>query len=119
MLALYRLVAAATLLGVAGQFFLAGAGAFGATSYSAHRGLGVALIILGGAGLLVAAALRKRVGRALVLEIALVLQFLFGHLGMHHPWIGALHGLLAIGIAGLASVVARGIGVGVSHARAI
>lgn len=118
MLALYRLVAVATLAGVAGQFFLAGAGAFGATSYSAHRGLGVVLVILGGVGLLVAAASRNRVSRALALEIALVLQFLFGHLGMHHPWIGALHGLLAIGIAALASVVARGIGLGVRHAPA-
>ena len=118
MLALYRLVAAVTLLGVGGQFFLAGAGAFGATSYSAHRGLGVGLVVIGAIGLLLAAASRNRVIRALVLEIALLLQFLFGHLGMHHPWIGALHGLLAIGIAGLAGVVARSVGLGTRHAPA-
>jgi hypothetical protein len=112
MLPLYRLVAALTLLGVAVQFFLAGAGAFGATSYDAHRALGVVLVVVGAVGLLIALATRTRPTRALALEVALLLQFLFGHLGMHHPWIGAIHGLLAIGVAALASVVARSLGAG-------
>jgi hypothetical protein len=110
-LGLYRAVAGLTLLGVAGQFFLAGAGAFGATSYDAHRALGVALIAAGPLGLILAAAARSRVAHALALEVALLLQLLFGHLGMHHPWIGAVHGLVAIGVAALASVIARGLGV--------
>lgn len=107
---LYRAVAGLTLLGVGAQFFLAGAGAFGATNYNAHRVLGVALIAAGGLGLILAAVTRSRVTRALALEVALLLQLLLGHLGMHHPWIGALHGLVAIGVAALASVVARGFG---------
>ena len=110
-LGLYRAVAGLTVLGVAAQFFLAGAGAFGAASYDAHRALGVALIAAGALGLILAAAARSRVTRALALEVALVLQLLLGHLGMHHPWIGAVHGLVAIGVAALASVIARGLGV--------
>jgi hypothetical protein len=116
-LGLYRLIAGLTLLGVAAQFFLAGAGAFGATSYNAHRALGVALIAAGAVGLVLAAASRSHVIRAVAFEAALLLQLLLGHLGMHHPWVGAIHGLIAIGVAALASVIARGLGVGMRHRR--
>jgi hypothetical protein len=116
-LGLYRLIAGLTLLGVAAQFFLAGAGAFGATSYNAHRALGVALIAAGAVGLVLAAASRSHVIRAVAFEAALLLQLLLGHLGMHHPWVGAIHGLIAIGVAALASVIARGLGIGTRHRR--
>jgi hypothetical protein len=109
-LGLYRLVAGLTLLGVAAQFFLAGAGAFGATSYDAHRTLGSVLIAIGALGVILAATSRTRVVLALALEVALLLQLLLGHLGTTHPWIGAIHGLVAIGVAALASAVARGLG---------
>jgi hypothetical protein len=109
-LGLYRLTAGLMLVGVAAQFFLAGAGAFGATSYDTHRTLGSVLIAVGAFGVILAAASRTRALRALALEAALLLQFLLGHLGMNHPWIGAIHGLVAVGVAALASVVARGLG---------
>jgi hypothetical protein len=111
-LSLYRFVAGLTLLGVAAQFFLAGAGSFGATSYDAHRALGVALIAAGALGLVLSAVARRSVTRALAFEAALLLQLLLGHLGMRHPWIGAIHGLIAIAVAALASLIARGLGVG-------
>lgn len=117
-LAPYRLVATLTLAGVAVQFFLAGAGAFGATAYDAHRTLGGVLIALGGVGVVLAVLSRHRPSRALALEVAFLLQLLLGHLGMHHPWIGALHGLVAVGVAALASAVARGLGIGRRHAAA-
>jgi hypothetical protein len=116
-LGLYRLIAGLTLLGVAAQFFLAGAGAFGATSYNAHRALGVALIAAGAVGLVLAAASRSHVIRAVAFEAALLFQLPLGHLWMHHPWVGAIHGLIAIGVAALASVIARGLGVGMRHRR--
>jgi hypothetical protein len=111
MTAPYRLLATLLLLGVGVQFFLAGAGAFGAADYHAHRVLGVVLVILGALGLLLALASRTHPVRALALEAALLLQVLFGHLGTMHPWIGAIHGFTAIVVAALASIVARGLGV--------
>jgi hypothetical protein len=113
----YRLVAVLILLGVGGQFFLAGAGAFGATSYHSHRVLGVVLVALGALGLLLALVSRSRPVVALALEVALLLQLLFGHLGTNHPWIGAIHGLGAVVVAALASVVARGLGISPRHAH--
>ena len=112
MLGAYRLVAALTLVGVAVQVFLAGAGAFGATSYDAHKTLGIVLVVAGGLGLVLAALSRRQPARAVALELALLVQLLFGHLGVDHPWFGAFHGLLAIAVAALASLVARGVGIG-------
>jgi hypothetical protein len=111
LIAAYRAVAVLTVLGVGVQFFLAGAGAFGATDYHSHRVLGVALAVIGALGLGLALALRRSPVRALALEVAILVQILLGHLGTHHPWVGAVHGAFAIVVAALASVIARRLGV--------
>jgi hypothetical protein len=106
-IAVYRFLSVVLAAAVAVQFFLAGAGAFGATSYHAHRQLGTALVAVGALALLAAIFSRRDVRLAAALEGMLVLQFVLGRLGEHHPWIGALHGVAAIAVAGLVGVNAR------------
>lgn len=103
----FRVVSALIALGVVAQFFLAAAGAFGATGYSAHRGLGVALLIAGAVALVVAIAAHIDVRLPAALVALLALQFLFGHLGVHHYWIGAIHGLGALAVAAVTGINVR------------
>lgn len=63
-------IAAIYLVGVVVQFFLAGLGAFGASSYDAHQGLGLALGVV--ALLLLALAIVGRVPRPLFLFTVLL-----------------------------------------------
>lgn len=107
MLAAYRLVSLLLLLGVGVEFFLAGAGAFGATSFHSHKMTG--FILLAGAILtfLLAAAARRNVRIGFAVAIAVVLQVGLGDLGTHHPWVGAIHGLGAGLVAAAVGVNAR------------
>jgi hypothetical protein len=110
------------LAGVLGQFFLAGAGAFGATSFDAHAGLGVLLVLVALLLLvlaLVAGSLRKP---ALLLFAVLVVQMILGGLGRDQvAWIGAFHALNAVAVLALSYALARaarGAHVGVPGDRA-
>jgi hypothetical protein len=90
------------MLGIAAQFFFAGAGAFGATSYDTHKTIGSLLVVAG----LIAVAIAFAAGSTLRTPLAigavlLILQAILGSTGLHHPWLGALHGLNALAIAGL------------------
>lgn len=105
--AVYRIMSVVLVAAVGVQFFLAGAGAFGASSYDAHRKLGAALVAVGFLALLAAILAHEAVRFAAVLAGVLALQFVLGRLGEHHQWIGALHGLAALAVAALASVNAR------------
>ena len=105
--AIHRLVSILLLLGVGGEFFLAGAGAFGATSFHSHKVLGVILLVGGVLTLLTALAARRSVGLGLAAAIVIALQVLLGHLGTTHPWVGAVHGLVAGVVAAVVSVNAR------------
>ena len=102
-----RGVATLTVALVATQFFLAGAGAFGATSFDAHRTVGFVLVLGALLGLLVAALARRHVAHAAVLVGVLVLQAVLGRLGGDEPWVGALHGINALAAMGTAGTLAR------------
>lgn len=103
----FKVLSGLIALGVVAQFLLAAAGAFGATGYSAHRGLGVALLVVAGVAVLVAAAGHIDVRVPAALAALLALQFLFGHFGVRHPWIGSIHGIGALAVAVVAGINAR------------
>ena len=100
-------VASATALLVATQFFLAGAGAFGATSFDAHRTVGSIAVLVALVGLVLAAVTRRHRGHSAVVAGLLVLQAALGSLGGDEPWVGALHGLNALAVMGAAGSLAR------------
>lgn len=104
--------------GVLGQFFLAGAGAFGAASFDAHAGAGVLLVLVALLLLvLVARTLRRPV---LLLSGALFLQLLLGGLGRdQEAWIGAFHALNAVVVLGLSYSLARAAGVARAEASGL
>ena len=81
LLAAQRAVAIVTMALIATQFFLAGAGAFGATSFDAHKTVGSILVLVVLVGLVVAALARRHaVHAAIVLGVA-VLQVVLGAIG--------------------------------------
>jgi hypothetical protein len=103
---LARLVA----LGVAGQFALAGAGAFGSIDFHAHVVLGKSLIGAAAVLALVAVVARVRPRHATVILVLAALQYVLGSLALHHPWVGALHGLGAVGTMAAAGSLAGSFG---------
>jgi NAD/NADP transhydrogenase beta subunit len=106
----YRLLITLFVLGVVGQFYLAGAGVFrahgpgkavGSSTFDPHRALGNVLIIL--SVLVLLAALAARNGRwrfALALVVLMVVALFVAHAS---SWGGAFHpviGLLIFGLSG-------------------
>jgi hypothetical protein len=89
------------------QFFLAGAGAFGATSFDAHKTVGSVLVLVVLLGLLVAALVRRYVAHAAIFFGVTVLQLILGSVGADEPWVGALHGLNAIAVMGAGGTLAQ------------
>jgi hypothetical protein len=103
-----RVLATLIAAGVAVQFFLAGAGAFGATSFNAHRSLGWALLLVTGAAFAVALPAGRLVRRSAVLFVVVALQDGLGVLGADtQAWFGALHGANALAVAAAAGTLAR------------
>jgi len=89
------------------QFFLAGAGAFGATSFDAHKTVGSLLVVVVLLGLLVAALARRHVAHAAIFFGVTVLQLVLGTVGADEPWVGAFHGLNAIAVMGAGGTYAQ------------
>jgi hypothetical protein len=89
------------------QFFLAGAGAFGATSFDAHKTVGSVLVVVVLVGLLVAALARRHVAHAAIFLGVTVLQLVLGTVGADEPWVGAIHGLNAIAVMGAGGTYAQ------------
>jgi hypothetical protein len=105
---LQRWVAALIAAGVAVQFLLAGAGAFGATSFKAHTGLGWAIAVASLLALVIALLARREVRASGILFAGVVVQVVLGVLGEHSStWFGALHGLNALVVAAGAANLAR------------
>jgi hypothetical protein len=102
-----RLVASLTALMVVSQFFFAGAGAFGATSFDAHRTIGSLAVLVALVGLVLALLTRRHRGHSAALVGLLVLQALLGDFGGDEPWVGAVHGLNAIAVMGAAGTLAQ------------
>jgi hypothetical protein len=113
-----RLLSSLTALMVVTQFFLAGAGAFGATSFDAHRTIGSLVVIVALLGLILAAPTGRHRGHTAALFGLLALQAARGTLGGDEPWVGALHGLNAIAVMGAAGSLAQANWAPVRAARA-
>jgi hypothetical protein len=113
-----RLVASLTALMIVSQFFFAGAGAFGATSFDAHRTIGSLAILVALVGLVLALLTRRHRGHSAALVGLLVLQALLGDFGGDEPWVGAVHGLNAIAVMGAAGTLAQANWAPVRAARA-
>ena len=107
LVAAQRALASLSMALVLTQFFLAGAGAFGATSFDAHRSVGSVLVVVVLLGLLVAALVRRHVAHAAIFLGVTVLQLVLGTLGSDEPWVGALHGLNAIAVLGAGGTLAQ------------
>jgi hypothetical protein len=107
LVAAQRGLASLSMALVATQFFLAGAGAFGATSFDAHTTVGSVLVLVVLLGLLVAALVRRHVAHAAIFLGVTVLQLVLGTLGSDEPWFGALHGLNAIAVMGAGGTFAQ------------
>ena len=104
----HRVLVTLIVAGVGFQFLLAGAGAFGATSFNAHRALGWALLFLAGIAFVVALAAMKLVRHSGALLLVVALQAGLGVLGAEtQAWFGALHGLNALAVMAAAGTLAR------------
>jgi len=103
-----RLLTTAIAAGVAAQFLLAGAGAFGATSFHAHEALGWSIGIAALVALAIAVVRRRsRIPTALLAGVVAV-QLVLGVLGTETTaWFGALHGLNALAVMATAGNLAR------------
>jgi hypothetical protein len=105
---LHRWLATGIVLAVAVQFALAGAGAFGATSFRPHTGLGWAIAVASLLALLIAIALRNQVRASVFVFVAVAVQVALGILGENSSaWFGALHGLNALIVAAAAINLVR------------
>jgi hypothetical protein len=94
------------MLGLLVQFYLAGRGVFGASSYSAHKDLGdalhpVTLIIL--VLTLVAATTRNRVDIGLSVLLLVLFEVQFALADFDHPNVGAFHPVNALLLLGATS----------------
>jgi Family of unknown function (DUF6220) len=107
LVAAQRALASLAMALVVTQFFLAGAGAFGATSFDAHKAVGSMLVLVVLLGLLVAALARRHVAHAAIFFGVTVLQLVLGSIGSDAPWVGALHGLNAIAVMGAGGTFAQ------------
>lgn len=92
------------LLGLALQFYFAGRGAFGASTYDAHKTLGdtlhgVSLLFLLLTVILPATRNRVDIGMAAALFVLMTIQAAIGDL--KHPEVGAFHPVNALLIVGL------------------
>ncbi|MGH2908143.1 MAG: hypothetical protein ACRDK8_02455 [Solirubrobacteraceae bacterium] len=105
---LQRWLAALIAAAVAVQFLLAGAGAFGAISFSAHTATGWTIAALSVLAMIVAAAARSHLRATALLLGAVVVQAALGVLGTQTAaWFGALHGLNAVVVLAAAAHLAR------------
>jgi hypothetical protein len=93
---------------VAAQFVLAGAGAFGATSFKPHTAIGWLTAALCLLALAVATFSRRELSASALLFAVVAAQVALGVLGEKtSAWFGAAHGLDALVAAGAAVNLAR------------
>lgn len=103
-----RWLAGLLVAAIAAQFLLAGAGAFHATGFGAHTGLGWAIAAVSLILLIVALLARRQQQASAILLGAVVVQVVLGVLGTNaSAWFGALHALNALAVVGAAVNLAR------------
>lgn len=96
------------LLAIAAQFVLAGAGAFGATSFKPHTAIGWVTAALCLFAVAVAALTRRALMASAGLLVVVAVQVALGVLGENaSAWFGAAHGLSALLVAGAGVNLAR------------
>jgi ABC-type multidrug transport system permease subunit len=104
----HRWLAALVAAAIGVQFLLAGAGAFHATSFDPHTGLGWMIAAASLLVLLAALLGRSELTASGLLFAAVAVQVALGVLGAQSsPWFGALHGLNALVAMGAAANLAR------------
>jgi uncharacterized protein DUF6220 len=107
----HRILALLFLAGAVVQFFLAGLGVFGGTSFDAHRIWGDALTVISLVLVIMAFVSRREALQASAVLLGLmIVQNLLAAVGTDVPVLGALHpvvGLAVLGVAGLASAGSR------------
>ena len=104
--AAHRAIQSLAMALIAAQFFLAGAGAFGATGFDAHKTVGSVLVLVALLALIAAALARRLVGHAAAFFGVTVLQLVLGTVGADEPWVGAFHGLNAAVVMGVGGSLA-------------
>jgi peptidoglycan/LPS O-acetylase OafA/YrhL len=106
----HRVLALVFLAGAVVQFFLAGLGAFGGTSYDAHRGWGDALTVIALVLLILAfTSRREAVQPSAVLFGLMVLQVILGGvIGTDVPVLAAFHPVVGLAVLGAAMASAAG-----------
>src|SRR3954468_9306404 len=93
------------ILGIFVQFYLAGRGAFGAASYSAHKDFGDVLHLLTPIILVVTLinrATRTRVDIIHAVLLIVLFEVQFGLADLEHPAVGAFHPVNALLLLGVA-----------------
>jgi hypothetical protein len=105
----HRVLSLLFLAGALVQFFLAGLGAFGGTSYEAHRTWGTVLTVIALVVLVLAfAGRREAVQASLVLFVLMIVQNVLGAVGTDVPVLGALHPVVGLAVLGAAMTAAAG-----------
>lgn len=105
---LHFVVSLLTLIAIMAEFFLAGLGVFGATTFSLHQVTGTAityasflLLLLSIAGLLG----KTRILFSALLVVLMIVQNLLVH--AHYPYVAALHPLNGLAIMAVAAMLFR------------
>lgn len=106
----HRALALVFLAGAVVQFFLAGLGVFGSTSYDVHRGWGDALLVISLVLLIMAFTSRRdAVQPSAVLFGLMIVQLLLGGVaGFDVPVLAAFHPVVGLAVLGAAGATAAG-----------
>jgi uncharacterized membrane protein len=104
----HRAVVALIAVGVVVEFFFAGAGAFGATSYDVHMTVGKILLGLAGLAVLCSTLARRFLRHTVFLLAVVLLQWILGKLGAEkEAWVGPVHAVNALAVMATAGTLAR------------
>jgi hypothetical protein len=112
----HRLLALFFLAGAVVQFFLAGLGVFGGTSYDPHRIWGTVLTVIALVVLILAfAGRREALQSSAILFGLMILQNVLAGFGDDVPVLGALHPVVGLIVLGAAMTAASGTRFGPPH----
>jgi hypothetical protein len=112
----HRVLALLFLAGAVVQFFLAGLGVFGETSYDAHKIWGGVLTVVSLVVLILAFAGRREALQAsAILFVLMIVQNILGGSGYDAPILGAFHPVVGLAVLGAAGAAAAGTAFGPPH----
>jgi hypothetical protein len=114
----HRILALLFLAGAVVQFFLAGLGVFGETSYDAHQIWGGVLTVVSLVVLILAFVGRREALQAsAILFVLMIVQNILGGSGFDAPILGAFHPVVGLAVLGAAGAAAAGTALGPPHRR--